>query len=320
MKRYFPLLLLLLSGCVLVNVNLVQGTKKYEEKILEGTGKPKILILDLSGVLALKEESEGGMFKASEPPKISNFVEALKKAEKDEEIVGVIVRINSPGGSVTASDILYHEIKRFKEKRKNVPVYAFITELGASGGYYVACAADQIFINPTGVTGSIGVISMKFNIEGLMSKIGVQDEIYKSGDKKDFWSPFRPTTPEEKAMIEGVIKNLYGRFLDAIYAGRSKVLSMEEIKVQADGRIFTADEALRVKFVDGVGYLDEAIEGMKKALGIKEARVIMYHRPGSYKSNIYSEFPGMNLLSLLSVPAQGLDSLGGIRFMYLWNP
>lgn len=318
MKRYLPLIVLLVSGCVLVNVNLFQGTKKFEEKTIEGTGKPKILVLDLSGVLALKEESGGGLFKASEPPKISNFVEALKKAEDDKDMAGVIVRINSPGGTVTASDIIYHEIKRFKEKRKDVPVYAFITEVGASGAYYVACAADQIYINPTGITGSIGVISMKFNIEGLMSKIGVQDEVYKSGDKKDFFSPFRPTTPEERAMIEGVIKSLYGRFLDAIYAGRSKVLSMEEIKIQADGRIFTADEALRVKLVDSVGYLDEAIESMKKGLGIKEARVVMYYRPGSYKSNIYSEFPGMELLNLVSFTQ--IDSLGGIRFMYIWNP
>ncbi len=316
-KKLFLLPVLFVLTACSFNVSLFPPVKPYQEEILEGTGKPKIVVVDLTGVISLSET--GGRLRA-EPSKVGQFVEALKKAEKDKDVKGLIIKVNSPGGTVTASDFLYHEILRFKEAKK-VPVYAYIMEIGASGAYYASSAADKIIINPTAVTGSIGVIAMKFNIQGLMSKIGVADEVYKSAPMKDFWSPFRPSTPEEKRMMQGIIDSLYGRFIEAVYSQRQKEITLAQVKAAADGRVYTADQALKLKLVDMVGYPDQAIGKMKEEIGVKEARIVTYTRPGSYKPNLYSEMSaiaGVQPLSLLglSVP----EDLREVRFMYVWNP
>jgi len=323
MKRnalLFVFSLLVLSGCA---VSLLPETKPLEEKEVEGEGKAKILLLDLDGMISFKDETDCLNIK-SRPSKVAFIREALLKAEADSDIAGVIMRINSPGGTVTASDTIYHEIVGFKEKRK-IPVTAYIMELGTSGGYYVAAASDRIIASPTAITGSIGVIAMKFNVEGLLSKIGVSDETYKSGPKKDFWSPFRPSTAEEKKMFQDIIDKLYARFVGVVYANRKKLLTQEEVKTLADGRILTAGEALELKLIDHVAYLDETIEAMKKALNIEKARVITYVRPKTFKSNIYSEYSEMpqtspRVINLISINGDELSLFSGAQFMYLWNP
>ena len=314
--------LLVLSGCAL-NFSFAPETKPLEEKIVEGDGTPKILLLDLDGVISFKGETDRLKFR-TRPSKVAFFREALRKAEADPDIAGVILRINSPGGSVAASDTIYHEIMSYREKKK-VPVNAYITELGASGGYYIAAAADRIIASPTAVTGSIGVIAMKFNVEGLLSKIGVSEETYKSGPKKDFWSPFRPSTDEEKKMFQDIIDQLYARFIGVVSANRQKVLTEGEVRALADGRVLTAGDALEARLVDQVAYLDEAIEAMKRALNIRQARVITYVRPKTFKSNIYSEYDelplsGPQVINLISVNAEDLPFFSGVQFMYLWNP
>ena len=319
----FILCLVILSGCTGLNVSLLPETAPLEERVLEGEGKPKILLLDLDGVISFKEERDILKVRTS-PSKVAFFREALLKAEADPEISGVILRINSPGGSVAASDAIYHEIMSFRQKRK-IPVHAYIMELGASGGYYVALGADRIIASPTAIMGSVGVIAMKFNIEGLLSRIGVSEETYKSGPKKDFWSPFRPTTPEEKRMFQDIIDKLYSRFVEVVYANRQKLLTEQEIRTLADGRVFVSSEALEAKLIDRVAYLDEAISGMKKGININQARVITYVRPKTFKSNIYSEYSEMPLsgpqvVNLISVNAEELSLFPGVQFMYLWNP
>jgi protease-4 len=314
------LLLLVFSGCAGLNVSLLPATKPLEEQVLEGRGKAKILLLDLDGVISFKEEAERlKIMKA--PSKVAFFREALLKAEADADIAGVIVRINSPGGTVAASDTIYHEIISFKQRRK-IPVDAFVMELCASGGYYVASASDRIVASPTAITGSIGVIAMRFNIEGLLAKIGVSEETYRSAPKKDFWSPFRPSTKEEKEMLQDIIDKLYARFLEVVYTNRQKVLTEKEVKSLADGRIFTSGGALDAKLIDQVAYLDEAIDSMKKTLRIDQARVVTYIRPKTFKSNIYSEIPrgDQPVINLISINAEDLSLFSGVQFMYLWNP
>ncbi len=323
MKRCAFLLvifLLLFSACTGLNVSLLPPLKPLEEQVLEGQGKPKILLLDLDGVISFKEESDELKLRTM-PSKVAFFREALRKAGEDSAIAGVIVRINSPGGTVTASDTIYHEIMSFRQKKK-IPVNAYIMEVGTSGGYYVASASDRIIASPTAVTGSIGVIAMRFNLEGLFSKIGVSEETYKSGPKKDFWSPFRPTTAEEQKMLQDMIDQLYARFVGVVYANRQKLLTEQEVKTLADGRILTAGEALETKLIDQVSYLDETIDSMKKALHIEEARVITYVRPKTFKSNLYSEMPlaGPQVINLISINAGGLSFFPRVQFMYLWNP
>jgi len=319
----FGLFLLVFSGCTGLNVTLLPRTEPLEEKVLEGEGRAKVLLIDLDGVISFKEESESLLLKKG-PSKVAFFREALLKAEADPDIAGVIIRINSPGGSVAASDTLYHEIISFRQKKK-IPVYAHIMELCASGGYYVASAADRIIASPNAITGSIGVIAMKLNMEGLFSKIGVSEETYKSGPKKDFWTPFRPSTTEEKKMLQEIIDKLYARFLEVVYLGRQKVLTEEEVKALADGRILTAGDALDARLIDQMSYLDETIATMKKALDIENVKVVTYVRPKTFKSNIYSGYPEMPLqgpqvINLISINAEDLALFSGVQFMYLWNP
>ncbi len=321
-KKLFYLIpcILLLAGCAFVNVSLMPPSAPLKELEVEGKGKPKILLLDVSGFISQREKSRGlGVRK--DPSIVEQLKEALQKAEGDKDIVGVIVKVNSPGGTVTASDIIFHEVTRFREKR-GIPVYACIMGIGASGGYYIASASDRIIAHPTAVTGSIGVIAMKFNVEGLLRKVGVEEETYKSGEKKDMMSPFRPTTPEDRAMLQTIIDTLHKRFVDSVYSQRRTSLSRAELETVADGRIFTADQALEAKLIDSVGYLDDAIDAMKDALELEDARIITYYRAGEFKGTIYSGYPEnpSPILSLLGTNTDSMTLFPGVQFLYLWNP
>ena len=247
---------------------------------------------------------------------VSQIRESLQKAARDDKIAGLILRINSPGGTVTASDIIHHEIVEFK-KRNKVPVLACIMSVGASGGYYIAAAADEIIAHPTAITGSIGVLLMKFNVEGLMGKIGVEEQTVKSGDKKDILSPFRKATPEEMALTQEIIDQFYGRFLDIVMARPGNSLSRESLRKLADGRIYTAGQALEARLIDKTGYLDDVVAEIRKNVGDDQARIVTYFRPGNFKGSIYSGAGEQGgLLEIIG----GMDSFTGSSFMYLWNP
>lgn len=304
-----------LGGCAFVNVPLVSPAMPLEEQVLEGNGPGKILLLDISGVISEQEKSSG-LLEQPAPSMVSVVRESLRKAEEDPRMAGLILRINSPGGTITASDIIHHELAEFK-KRKKIPLLACIMGLGTSGGYYVAAAADEIIAHPTAVTGSIGVITMKFNIEGLMEKIGVSEQTVKSGDKKDIMSPFRKATPEEMKLAQEIIDRFYGRFLDIVMARPGNSLTREELRVLADGRIYTADQALAKKLIDRIGYLDDVITLARKNVRDNDARVVSYHRPGSYKGSIYADSSVKgSALEMLT----GMESFAAGGFMYLWRP
>ena len=301
------------GGCAFVNVDVMPSPSALQERVVEGEGKGKILLIDIAGIISEKDRSDGLL--DSKPSLVAHVKESLQKAEKDDEVAGVILRINSPGGTVTASDIIYHEIRKFREKKK-VPVVACIIGLGASGGYYVASAADEIAIHPTAVTGSIGVMVMNFNVEGLLAKVGVAEYTVKSADKKDFMSPFRQATPEELKIMQSIIDSMYGRFIEVIGTRPGNTLDTRQIRTLADGRIYTAQQALTAKLVDRIAYLDEVIEGMKQKAGVLEAKVISYHRRGTVKETIYSGVPQINLIN---INADGFELLPRTEFLYLWK-
>jgi protease-4 len=311
------LALLLVHGCAFVKVPLSEPVRPLDEQVIEGEGRAKILLVDVTGFISEKGRA-GGQLGKEKPSMVADIRESLLKAEKDEDIVGVIVRINSPGGTVAASDIIRHEFIAFKERRK-IPVYACITGIGASGGYYVATAADEISAHPTAITGSIGVLLMTFNVEGLLTKIGVTERTVKSGEKKDLLSLFRPATPEEERLVQEIIDRLARRFVEAVRSRHGNTLPKGELERLADGRIFTADQALAARLIDRIGYLDDAVAAMKKALNLEKARVVSYYHPGSYRGSIYSAAPDEGL-NLLSAAAGGLEMLAGTEFMYLWKP
>ncbi|MGA7827742.1 MAG: signal peptide peptidase SppA [Geobacteraceae bacterium] len=319
-NRLLPLLILLpviLNGCTLFKVNILPSVKPLEEKVIEGAGDRKLLLVDITGFISEKET--GGI--KEQPSTVAQMKEILAKAEKDEDIAGVILRINSPGGTVAASDTIYHEIRQF-ESRKKVPVYACITGLGTSGAYYIATASDMIIAHPAAVTGSIGVLLLNFNVKGLLDKVGIAEKTIKSGAKKDIMSPFRPSTAEEQKIMQDIIDSFAARFRGVVLARKNNRLDEKELRKLADGRIYTADQALAVGLIDKVEYLDDAIHDMKKTLGIKEAKVVSYHRPDGYKGSIYSAAaPGSpSAINLININTGGLEMLSSPQFLYMWRP
>jgi protease-4 len=309
--------LVALSGCSLVTLDFQPKIRPLEEQTVEGKGTSKILLLDLSGVLSEDVPSFSITTPPPRVPLLARVREELRKAEDDERVKALIVRINSPGGTITASDILYHELRAFKA-RKKVPLIAVIMDVGASGGYYAALAADTIVVNPTTITGSIGVVMVTVNAQGLLEKIGVAPLAIKSGPMKDAGSPFRSLTEPERAVFQGIIDEMHGRFVGLI--AQSRKMPEDRVRGFADGRVYTADQALKLGLVDRVGYLEDVVALAKERAGLDEAKVIMYHRPKEYRANIYSLTPPPSTAE--STLAQFVAALGGggPRFLYLWWP
>ncbi|MEK6526584.1 MAG: signal peptide peptidase SppA [Nitrospirota bacterium] len=304
----------LLSGCI--TINLLPGPGPLEEKQLSGSGADKVLLIELSGLISSHERD--GLLE--QPNLVAQMKEELTRADKDSNVKALVLRINSPGGTVTASDVLYHELRVFKEKRK-IPVVASIMDVGASGGYYVAAAADKIIAHPSSVTGSLGVIMLTVNARGLLEKIGLEATAVASGPKKDMGSPFRAMTEEERAIFQGVIDSFYQRFLSVVQEGRRN-LTTDEIRKLADGRIYSGEQAKALGLVDSVGYLDDAIELAKRQAGLTDARVVVYRRPGEYRHNIYSQLlgGGSGWTALSGLDLMSLVRGGTPQFMYLWMP
>jgi protease-4 len=304
----------MLGGCTF-NFPLFAGPGPLQETQVGGSGKAKVLLIEVTGVI----NSQDGEGLVPTPGLLSHFKEELSRAAKDDDVKAVVLRINSPGGTVTASDIIHHELKAFKATRK-IPVVASMMDVGASGGYYIASAADSVFAHPSTVTGSIGVIMLTVNARGLLEKVGLEATAVTSGPRKDMGSPFRVMTPEERAIFQGLIDSMYQRFLTVVQDGRPQ-LSMDQIKKLADGRVYTGEQAKGAGLVDEVGYLEDAVEAAKKRAGLTEARVVMYRRPGEYSNNIYSRvmnpsgLPAIGQLDLLSLVRGGTP-----QFMYLWMP
>jgi protease-4 len=305
---------MLLSGCI--TVNLPPGPGPLVETQVSGSGSSKVLMLDLVGIISSSEEH--GFYPI--PSQVARLKEALTKAAADSDVQSLVLRINTPGGTVTASDVLYHELRLFKQKKK-IPIIASIMDVGASGGYYVAMGTDKIVAHPSSVTGSLGVIMLTMNTNGLLEKIGVHANAITSGPKKDMGSPFRAMTDEERAIFQSVINGFYERFLTVIKEGRRN-LTADEIRKLADGRIYSGEQAKAVGLVDSIGYLDDAIELAKKEAGLTDARIVVYQQPGEYRHNIYSRFLGEegsgNFLANFDLMA--LVRSGTPQFMYLWMP
>ncbi len=255
------------------------------------------------------------------PSMVQTIVSQLRKAEKDKDIKAVILEIDSPGGSVTASDMLYHEIVRFKE-RSGVKLAAVMMGVAASGGYYIALPADFILAHPTSITGSIGVIFLRPNLSGLMGKIGLEVEVDKSGKNKDMGSPFRKATGEEQQIVQSLIDELAARFLTLVVSHRK--LSDETKSKISSARIYAAEDALRLGLVDQVGYLDDAIKKTAQMTGLPEnPKVVVYRRSEVADDNLYnttSSKPGILEINVIDL---GLtEAIPPLRsgFYYLWLP
>ena len=275
----------------------------------------KVVVVDVSGLL-FNQRSEG-LFGSHDNP-VSLFVEKIDKVQKDPEVKAVVLRINSPGGGVTASDIMYRRVAELKKERK-IPIVAAIEDVGASGAYYIACGADTIVASPTSVTGSIGVIVQTFSLAGTMAKLGIDAKAITSGPMKDMASPFKPLNADDQKVLQEIVTEFYGRFVEVVAAGRPK-LKREDVKRLADGRIYTGEQALAGGLVDSTGDVKDAVTEAKKRAGIKAAKVVMYDRPWGYKANVYSAAPmGGMQVNLLNVSMPGLMTWLEPQFLYLWT-
>ncbi|MDD4953188.1 MAG: signal peptide peptidase SppA, partial [Desulfovibrionaceae bacterium] len=244
-----------------------------QEFVLEGRAQGKVLVLPIQGFIW--DEPREGLL-VSRPSVVQEVVSQLRLAEKDKEVGAVVLKIDSPGGTTTGSDVLYHEIRAFRERSKK-KVVACMMGLAASGGYYVALPADRIVASPTTITGSVGVVFFRPKVVGLMDMIGVEVEVSKSGRNKDMGSPFRPSTEEELGIMNSIIERFAGRFLDLVKEHRR--IQGPALDQVSTARVFTADQALGLGLVDGIGYLDQVLDQAKDLAGLPEdARVVVYRR------------------------------------------
>ena len=329
LKRNICLYLLLSSSLALFvgcgsrafHIELVPTSKELDETVIQRDEglivADKIAVIDVDGLMINRPKS--GFLRTGDNP-VSLFVEKLDKAARDRSVKAVVLRLNSPGGTVSASDIMHHRLLEFKRKTAK-PVIACVVGLGCSGAYYLACGCDGIVIQPSGVTGSIGTIFQTFSVAGTMEKIGVKSVTIKSGKLKDMASPLHDLSEDEQQVLQGIIDELYSQFLEVVRRGRPD-LDEEMISELADGRIFTAGQALDKGLVDRIGYLSDGILWAMERAGVEKAKVVIYHRPTAYKPNIYGSASagaeGMGPLINIDLP-DWLAS-GESRFLYLWQP
>ena len=280
----------------------------------------KVAIIDLNGFLVT--ESQGGLF-SSYTTSVADLRERLARAAEDRWVRAVVLRVDSPGGVVTAGDVMRQQVLAFR-RETGKPVVACFLDVAASGGYYVSVASDRIVANPTSLTGSIGVIAQFHNVEGLFRKLGIGTEVIKSGAMKDIGSSFRPMTDKERQTLQEINKSFFERFLAVDKEGRPK-MPEASIKLISDGRIVDALTALKLGMVDRIGYLEDALDEARRLAGIKTSRVILYRRGRRANRNIYARSatpaaPPAGLRGLLREFAAEFVARSSPRFLYLWTP
>jgi protease-4 len=311
-----PILAAALAACSpQIRLDLLGEDKLQEVVLRPSPARDKVLMIDIDGTISSALET--GLL-SREKSVVARVSERLERAAADPWVKAVILRLDTPGGEVTASDIIYNEILRFKE-RTGRPVIGLMMSVAASGGYYIASACDLIVAHPSTLTGSIGVISIFPSVESLMSKVGVKVNVIKSGAAKDSGSPFRDMTEDEKKMFQGIIDEYYEGFLAVVAKGRKGKIAAESLRTIADGRVYTAPQALKLGLIDGVGYFDDAFGKARDLASIERAKLVSYTYFPKTTTNIYAGRLG----DFSPLEAKVVESmLGALKagFYYLWLP
>ncbi len=305
----------LISACSLPRIVLFKDSADpLQEFTLEGSERDKILLIPLQGMIS---DSPQKSFLKSAPSMVQHVMSQLQKAEKDKRIKAILLKVNSPGGTITASDILYHEILEYK-KRTGAKIIISMLDLAASGAYYLSLPADMIMAHPTTLTGSIGVIFLRPKVHGLMDKIGLGIDVVKSGKNKDMGSPFRESSREEEEMMQKSVNDFGERFIHLVQKHRQlKQPALDEIST---ARVFTADEALQLGLVDKIGYLRDAVQETKKMAGLaQDAKVVVYRRtkvPDDNYYNISGMATGTAHIPVINLALPEVLDIAG--FYYIW--
>jgi protease-4 len=294
------MLFLILVGVVVLFAS--KSEKQFVEKVIEdGPRATRIAIVSVDGVI--------------EEQKAQDVYWQIKTAREDKTIKGLIIRVNSPGGTLSGSDQIYHEIVKYRNEKKK-PAVAFMQGVAASGGYYSSVACDTIIAEPTTITGSIGVIMEYLVLQQLLEeKLGIQPVVVKAGAKKDWPSPFAiPTDEQRQYMQERIINPAYEQFVKVVIEGRKDKLTEEEIRQLADGSIYWAQQAVENKLIDEIGYLKDAIKEVKAQAGIEKAEVIEYQKPFSL-----AEILSAKARPSLQIDKKTLYELSVPQVLYLWT-
>ena len=316
-----------LAGCgpVTFAVGVTPGDLALQSTVVqdaEGWTSHRVAVVDVSGMIL--NGRTPGLLSPGENP-VSVFREELDEAAEDRRVKAVILRLNTPGGAVTASDAMYRDVLRFKE-RTGKPVVVLMMDVAASGGYYLACSGDEILAYPTTVTGSIGVIIQTLSLQPALSRIGITTEAITSGPNKDTGSPWGEMTEGHRAVLQGLVDEFYGRFTAIVRESRPGIPA-DLFDQVTDGRVVSGERAHTLGLVDRLGDLDDAFERAKALAGIGDAKLVVYHRSLEYVGSPYAGAPGrlpssgtqLNLLQInLEGAAGGLGTPAG--FYYLWRP
>jgi protease IV len=310
---------LALAGCGAGSflITPVSDTSHLEQVTAEpGKASAKVAIIEVEGMLL--DDRSGGLLQPSENP-LSLFIQQLNEAANDDSVKAVVLRVNSPGGSVTSSDIMYQALLKFRSDTHK-PVIASAQEMMASGAYYVSCGSDKIVVNPTSIVGSIGVIFDTFDFEDTLLKLGVRTEAIKSAPLKDMGSPYKHLTPEAREVMQGMVDEYYARFKNLVFTNRG-ITDPQTRDLVTDGRVFSGTKAVELKLADQTGGLPEAIELAKQMGNAPGGKVIMYKRPYGYSGSIYAESstpaPQASNQMTLKLPFSQSLPMG---FYYIWQP
>ena len=337
MNSQGSLTLLLLAWCVFVAaacgpLTFTIGSRPGEEELTETEVEPaerrsrdKVAIIDVSGFL-LNTAPRGLLHRGEHPA--AALHERLERAREDRRVKAVILRINSPGGTVTASDVMFREVERFRE-RSDKPVVVLMMDVAASGGYYLACAGDHLVAHPTSITGSIGVIVQTVSLKPALDRIGIEATTFRSGPGKDAGSPLADLTDEHRAILQSMVDDFYEQFLDRVRSARPQI-DEDHFDEVTDGRVVTGQRALQLGVVDEVGDLHTAWQRAKKLAEIEDANLVIYHRRGRRVAAPYMSSPmspgqagegprdlQINLAQI-NVTPELLHT--GSGFYYLWQP
>jgi len=318
--QFLLLAVLMLAGLVFAAINaavrrparhLSMGADEYpyfREVWSCGAGDVKVVGISLQGMILLDEERS---FFPSMPGSAQTALRSIRRATHDPDVRAIILSIDSGGGGITASDVIYKALLDFKAKgTRDRKVIAVLGDVAASGAYYVALGADHIVAHPTTITGSIGVLMQTLNVRELGQKIGVKDVTIKSGKDKDILNPLRELTEEQRAMLQSLVDELQDRFLSLVVEGRQlKGRAVSEI---AGGQVFTASKALDLGLIDEVGYWDDAVSRTAELLVVDGVKVYRYESEFSL-SALFGACRKWDPLEAL------LYRISRTRLLYLWH-
>jgi protease-4 len=279
-------------------------------------GGPKVAVVDVDGLLLNMDMT--GMYSLGENP-VSLFREKLDAIAADPCVAAVVMRINSPGGGVTASDVMWRDLRAFRAKTRR-PVVACLMDVGAGGAYYLATAADAIVAHPTSITGGIGVILNRYNLSGAIGYFSMQSLLIKSGKNIDLGNEVASEPPpERRELLQAMADEFHQRFREVVTGSRPNIDATDPTLF--DGRVFTARQALGRRLIDRIGYLDDAVAVASELAGVGSGRVVLYHRCNDRVHSPYAITPNVPLQNtVLPISVPGLDRSRLPTFLYMWQP